>query len=83
MTKVDEVRKTAQERRVGFSQDIVSKNFESPKLKIKKLNIKLDKKVGRGQNCEVFYCDQLEKIYDRKNICVKIFKRYIKQNIVK
>ena len=74
MSKFDDVRRAAQERRVGFSSDIINKTFQSPQLKIKKLNIKLGKTVGSGQNCAVFLCDQLEKIYDRKNLCVKVFK---------
>ena len=74
MSRFDDVRKAAQERRVGFSSDIINKTFESPKLKIKKLKIKYGKTVGSGQNCAVFLCDQLEKIYDRKNLCIKVFK---------
>lgn len=45
------------------------------KPKLRKLNINLGKLVSHGTNAEVYLNDELEQIYGRKNLCLKVFWR--------
>jgi len=74
MSNVDLARRAAKIRRYGGVSEMPKKSFEPPKREPKKLQIKLGKKVGRGQNVDVFLADRLESIYDRKKLCLKVFK---------
>ncbi len=47
--------------------------YELLKPRLRKLDVRLGNKVAHGSNIDVYLCRELEKIYSRKNLCLKVF----------
>ncbi len=43
--------------------------------RLRKLDVELSKKVAHGTNADIYFSDDLEKIYGRKGLCLKVFWR--------
>ncbi len=74
MSKVDEIRRQASQNRMKGCSELDKIEYKEIKPRLKKLNIKLTKPVAVGTNVDIFLCDELYKIYGRKNLCLKVFR---------
>lgn len=70
------LQKAARERaRIERFNTVERSTLKEAELKLREINIKLGKKVGIGTNVEIYLADGFEKLYGRKNICLKIFTK--------
>ncbi len=74
MSKISDLKSAVKERRKTYFSKVSRDLGSIHELKIKKIEIKLGEKIGRGQNTEVFLAPTLDKRYGRENLCIKIFK---------
>lgn len=74
MSKVDDIRREAKLRRLRTFKYLESEAEKDTLPKLKKLDIPFGKKVASGTHVDIYISDKLEKLYDRKKICLKIFK---------
>ena len=84
MSNIDLLKKAVKERRDPVFE-VVSKpraskfsdwekaEYEKLKPRLRKLDVKLGKKGAHGRNIDIYSCAELEKIYGRKNLCLKVF----------
>lgn len=49
------------------------KEYKRLKPHLRKLSVKLGQQGTHGSNIDVYQCDELEKIYNRKNLCLKVY----------
>ena len=78
MSNVDLVRKAANMRRHEFRIKIEKDGFVPPKFEYKKVKIKLGDIVSRGQCVDLYRPPALNRMYGRKNLCLKVFKEGVK-----
>lgn len=50
-----------------------NKAYKFLKPHLRELNVTLGAKVAHGSNIDLYLCDELEEIYGRKNLCLKVF----------
>jgi len=74
MSNLDLRRKAARESRAMAVDGVAKSNYKKADMKLRKLNLTLGEKVGRGQNTAVFLAKGLNELYGRENLCLKVFK---------
>ena len=67
-------RKAAREGRARHFDGVAKSTYKKADMKLRKLELKKGNLLGRGQNTEVFEAPGLDKLYNRKNLCLKVFK---------
>ena len=73
MSKVDEMRQAAKLRRIHTFKYLESEAEKNSLPVLKKLDIPLGKNVASGTHVKIYLSDKLERIYNRKNLCLKVF----------
>jgi len=74
MSNVDLARHAAKINREKGVSRIDVDEYKIIKLRLKKLNVKLNKPVAVGTNVDIYLVDELNEIYGRKNLCLKVFR---------
>lgn len=74
MGNVDLRKKAVREERMRAAGVVAKTSFKEAVLKPKKIRLVLGDVVARGQNLSVFKPKKLDSLYDRKNLCLKVFK---------
>jgi len=75
MSNVDLHKKAAIISRGGGHLPEEEANYKILLPKLKVLDIELGKKVAHGTNADIYLNDEIEKIYGRKDLCLKVFWR--------
>ena len=67
-------KKAAKERRMREAGVIVKKDFSGIAFEPKEIVIEIGDQVARGQNIGIYLPEDLNSLYRRKNLCLKLFK---------
>jgi len=74
MSNIDFIKKAARLARANVGVAVKEAGYPKLKEAVRKLDIKLGKKVAEGANTAIYLNNKLEKIYCRKNLCLKVFR---------
>lgn len=74
MSNIDLRKRAARERRMSDAGVVAKDSFKGLAFKPKNLKIALGEVIARGQNISLFRPKNLNRLYNRKNLCLKVFK---------
>lgn len=74
MSNIDLRKKAAREERMRTVDHVAKSTYKRGDMKLRKLELILGEKIGRGQNVVVYLVPGLDEFYGREGLCLKLFK---------
>ena len=75
MSNIDLLKKAVRERRMRSFDHVAKSTYKQADMRLRKIKLALGEMVTHGQNVAIFKPAKLNKLYGRKNLCLKVFTR--------